>query len=192
MFATRTAIAASLVALLVACGGDDGPTGPGVTGACGVTPSGTMTAQVNGAAFTASLQTSAVLQSSGASAPNIAQVTGAECPSPGAITGRSITITVGRLTPITAGTYSLDPASQGLPAGSGYSGIATYTLSPNLWYSNLSDATGPGSGTITFTTVSPTRLAGTFQITAVAPTSNAANARGRTTITSGSFDIPVR
>jgi hypothetical protein len=108
------------------------------------------------------------------------------------VAGRGIIITVGRLTPITAGTYNLDAASQGLPAGSGYSGIASYTASPNLWYSNLSDATGPGSGTVTFTTVSATRLAGTFQVTAVAPTSNAANARGRTTITNGSFDIPVR
>lgn len=192
MLAVRKPVVALLFVVLVACGSDNDAVSPGVVGTCGPVASGTLTAQVNGAAFSSTLLTTAVVQSSGTNAPNLVQVNGAECPTSASASGRSIIITLGRLTPITPGTYSLDAASQGQPAGSGYSGIASYTLSPNLWYSNLSDATGPGSGTVTFTTVSATRVAGTFQFVGVAPTSNATTARGRTTITSGSFDIPVR
>jgi hypothetical protein len=176
-------------ALALACGGSDS-TAPQTTGTCGTTPTGVMTASVNGAAFSATFITQATIQNSTTLGPNIVQINGAECPVNG-VAGRQILITLGRLTPITPGTYNLDPASQGQPSGSGYSGIGQYVLAPNLWYSNLSDATGPGSGSITFTTVSATRLVGTFQLVTVPAGANGTTARQRTTITNGVFNIPT-
>ena len=185
----RVLIAASI--LLVACGGDsDGTTAP--NNSCAVTaPKGTMTASVNGAAFTANFIAQATIQNVSSTGPNIVQVNGVSCPATGAITGRQILFTVGRGTPITPGTYQLDAASQLQPPQSGYSGIGTMTLAPNLWYTNLSDATGPGSGSITFTTVTATRLAGTFQMVAVPVSSNESAARQRMTVTNGVFDVTV-
>lgn len=177
----------SLVAVVAtsACGSES--TGPAPVG-CGTIPAGTVTAAVDAQPFSASLLAQATIQNSTANGPNLVQLTGAECPSAGGAS-RQILITLGRLTPITAGTYQLNAASQGLPAGSGYTGIGQYTLAPNLWYSNLSDATGPGSGSVTFTTISATRIVGTFQLVTVANSANATTARQRVTITSGAFDI---
>lgn len=177
----------SLVAAVVlnGCGSDS--TGPQPVG-CGTTPAGTVTATVDGQPFAATLLAQTTIQNSTANGPNLVQITGAECPTAGGAS-RQILITLGRLTPITAGTYQLNAASQGLPAGSGYSGIGQYTLAPNLWYTNLSDATGPGSGSVTFTTVSATRVVGTFQLVTVANSANATTARQRVTITNGAFDI---
>jgi hypothetical protein len=171
---------------LAACGGSDS-TGPQTAG-CGMAPLGTMTASVNGQPFSATLAAQATIQNGTALGANIVQVNGVECGSAGAV-GRQILFTVGRLTPITPGTYQLSAASQQLPAGSGYSGIGQVTLAPNLWYANGSDAAGPGSGSITFTTVTATRLAGTFQLNAVANAANAAGARERMIVTNGAFDV---
>jgi|APMI01.1.fsa_nt_gi hypothetical protein len=150
-----------------------------------------MTAQVNGAAFSAGFSTSATVQNSSANGPNIVQVNGVGCPETVGGSARQILITVGRLTPLTPGTYQLDAASQGQPALSGYSGIGQYVVAPNLWYSNMSDASGAGSGSITFTTISSTRVAGTFQLVLASVASNATAARTRVTVTSGAFDIPI-
>lgn len=171
---------------LTACGGSDG-TSPQQTG-CGAAPTGTFTATVDGQTFLANLAISATIQNGTALGPNIVQVNGVECPN-GAISGRQILITVGRLTPITPGTYQLSAASQQQPPGSGYSGIGQVVRAPNLWYANLSDGSGAGSGSITFTTVTATRLAGSFQMSAVANPANAANAQQRVVVTGGLFDI---
>jgi hypothetical protein len=184
-FAVLCVATTSLV--LAACGGSDG-TAPAPTGNCGPVPQGTFTATVDGQPFAANFLTQATIQNGTAQGANIVQVNGVECPN-GAVSGRQILITVGRLTPITTGTYQLSAASQQQPPGSGYSGIGQVVRAPNLWYANLSDATGPGSGSITFTTVTATRLAGTFQLTAVANTANAANARQRIVVTNGAFDL---
>jgi len=188
--ARAAALGAALLAAcslaLAACGGSDS-TGPQTTG-CGTAPLGTMTASVNGQPFSATLVAQATIQNSTASGANIVQVNGVECGNAGAV-GRQILVTVGRLTPITPGTYQLSAASQQLPAGSGYSGIGQVTLAPNLWYANMSDAAGPGSGSITFTTVTATRLAGTFQLVAVANAANTAAARERMIVTNGTFDV---
>lgn len=179
----------SLVPLLLAaaCGG--GSTAPAVT--CAFTPPrGTMTAQLNGKAFTADFSTQATIQNSTALGPNIVQVSGVGCIDGTATRVHQVLITVGRLTPITPGTYQLDAASQQKPAGSGYSGIGQYVSAPNLWYSNISDTGGPGSGSVTFTTVTSTRLAGSFSIVFAANGSNTSGNTGRVTAT-GSFDIPT-
>lgn len=184
--ALRTSIATIAATIaFAACGSDS--TGPQQVG-CGTTPAGTVTAAVDGQPFTATLLAQTTIQNSTANGPNLVQLTGAECPTTGGAS-RQILITLGRLTPITAGTYQLNAASQGLPAGSGYTGIGQFSLAPNLWYTNLSDATGPGSGSVTFTTISATRIVGTFQLQTVANSANATTARQRVVITNGAFDI---
>jgi hypothetical protein len=178
-------------ALLLACGGGSDTTAPNTSG-CGLAaPKGTMTATVNGVAFTAGFIAQATIQNSTPNGFNALQVNGVSCPASGSFVGRQILFTIGRGTPFTTGTYQLDAASQLQPPQSGYTGIGTVSLSPNLWYSNLSDATGPGSGSITFTTITATRLVGTFQMVAVPVSSNESSAKQRVTITNGAFDVSV-
>lgn len=175
--------------VLLACSGDSNPAAP--SGTClGGVRNGTMTATVNGAAFSAGFSSQATIQNGTANGPNIVQVQGVACPEGGLIP-RQIIITLGRLTPITMGTYGLDAAAQGKPPQSGYSGIGSLSIAPNLWYANLSDAAGAGSGSITIASISATRVSGTFQLVAVPAVSNSSSARDRMTITSGSFDLTV-
>ena len=180
---TRWAFALASTVALVACGGGGGPAAPG----CVNIGTGRMSATVAGNAFTASQFATSLYQNTTPNGPNIVQINGVECAiTPGV--ARQILITIGRNTPITAGTYPLDPASQGI---GGYSGIGQYVLVPGLWYSNLRDGATSGTGTITFTTVSSTRLVGSFSFTAVPATTNGAADRATVAVTSGTFDIPV-
>ncbi len=190
---SRLAISGVVLAslLFTSCGGSSDTTGPSAQCAV-VPPRGTMTAQVNGAAFSANFSTAATISNSTSFGPNIVQVSGVGCVDGTATRTQQLLITIGRLTPITPGTYRLDAAAQQQPAGSGYSGIGQFISAPNLWYANLSDAAGPGSGSVTFTTVTATRLAGTFSIVFVAAGSNAAGNTGRMTATNGAFDISTQ
>lgn len=186
-------VRAMLIApLLSACGGSNGDaTGPSAS--CALTaPRGSLTAQVNGAAFTSNFATAATIQNSNAQGPNIVQVSGAGCVNGSATRTQQIIVTLGRLTPITVGTYQLSAAAQGQPTGSGYSGIGAFISSSNQWYSNRSDAAGEGSGSITFTTITATRLTGTFSLVLAAATSNASGNTGRVTVANGTFDIPTQ
>ncbi len=178
--------------LLAACGGGSDATGPGDTFACTVSPpSGTVTATVNGTPFSATLTAQATIQNDRVNGANVIQVNGVSCPARAGEAPRQILFTIGRITPITPGTYQLDSASQLKPPQSGYSGIGLVAVAPSLWYSNLRDATGPGSGSITFTTITATRLTGTFQMVGVPAQSNGTSARDRVTITNGVFDVTV-
>jgi hypothetical protein len=179
----RCALALVATVTLAACGGGDGPVAP----TCAATGSGRLTATVSGTAFSASQFARVTYQNTTALGPNIVQINAVEC----AVTpnvARQILITIGRLTPITAGTYPLDPASQGV---SGYSGIGQFIHVPSLWYSNLRDGAINGSGSITFTTVSSTRLVGSFTFSAVPAPGNAAADRSVVAVTGGTFDIPI-
>lgn len=189
---SRLAISGIVLAslLFTSCGGSSEPTGPSAQCAV-VPPRGTMTAQVNGAAFTANFSTAATISNSTSLGEHRAGVRCGLC-------GRhrhahAADSDHDRTThPITPGTYRLDAAAQQQPAGSGYSGIGQFVSAPNLWYANLSDATGPGSGSVTFTTVTATRLAGTFSVVFVAASSNASGNTGRMTATNGTFDISTQ
>lgn len=176
--------------VLVACGGGDA-TAPTANNCAVAPPNGTVTATVDGEPFVAALTAQATIQNSTPNAPNIVQVNGVACPAGAGASARQILFTIGRLTPITPGTYLLDAASQSQPPQSGYSGIGLVALAPNLWHAHLSDNDGPGSGSITFTTITATRLTGTFQLVAVATPSNASAARERVTVTSGAFDVSI-
>lgn len=151
-----------------------------------------MTAQVNGAAFTANFSTQATIQNATALGPNIVQISGVGCVDGTATRVQQVLITIGRLTPITPGTYALDAAAQSQPPGSGYSGIGSYVSAPNLWYSNLNSAAGAGSGSITFTTITATRLAGTFSLILAPAPGNGTGFTNRVTVSNGVFDIPAR
>lgn len=175
-----------LSALLLACGGGSDATAPNNNNAClGAAPKGTMTATVNGAAFTAAFIAQATIQNSNPNGFNTLQVNGVSCPASGAFVGRQIIVTLGRGTPFTTGTYQLNLTSQ----QGGFSGIGTVSLAPNIWTSV--DATGTGSGSITFTTITATRLAGTFQMVAAPASSNDASNKQPLTITNGVFDLNV-
>lgn len=179
-----------LSALLIACGGGSDSTAPNNNNAClGAAPKGTMTATVNGAAFTAAFIAQATISNSTASGFNTVQVNGVSCPASGAFVGRQIIITIGRNTPITTGTYQLSLAGQGQPPQSGFSGIGTVSLAPNIW--TTVEGSGTGSGSVTFTTITATRLAGTFQMVAVPASGNDASSKTAVTITGGAFDVNV-
>jgi hypothetical protein len=179
----RRALTVGTTVALAACGGGGGVAAP----TCTSTGTGRMTATVSGTAFTASQFATATYQNTTVNGPNVVQVNGVECSiTPGV--ARQILITIGRTTPVTAGTYPLDPASQGV---GGYSGSGQFIRVPSLWYSNLRDGTTNGSGTVTFTTVSSTRLVGSFTFSAVPLASNGAADRATVTVTGGTFDIPI-
>lgn len=150
-----------------------------------------MTAQLNGAPFSANFSTQATIRNGTPLGSNIVQISGVGCVEGTATRVQQVLITVGRLTPITPGTYALDAAAQAQPPGSGYSGIGTYASAPNLWYTNLNSPAGAGTGSVTFTTVTATRLAGTFSLVLAPAPSNAAGFTNRVTITNGAFDISV-
>lgn len=199
-FLPRGMLTPILIALLAtACGGGDDapgsangtPTGPNAS--CALTPpTGTMTAQLNGAAFTANFSTQATIQNTTALGPNIVQISGVGCVDGTATRVQQVLITIGRLTPITPGTYALDAAAQSQPPGSGYSGIGTYASAPNLWYTNLNSAAGAGSGTVTFTAITATRLAGTFSLVLAPAPGNGTGFTNRVTVSNGAFDISTR
>jgi len=186
-FSTLFLVAAT--PLLVACGDDNDATAPNNNACLGAAPKGTMTATVNGAAFSAGFIAQATIQNSNPSGFNTVQVNGVSCPASGAVIGRQIIITLGRNTPVTTGTYQLSLASQLQPPQSGFSGIGTVSLSPNIW--TTVDGAGTGSGSITFTTITATRLVGTFQMVAAPASSNDASSKQPLTITNGVFDLNV-
>lgn len=184
----RTMLVAPLLGALSGCGGD--AAGPGASPCAPSAPSGTMTAQVNGLAFTANALTLATIQNNATPGQNSIAVHGMACVS-GSTNTDKIYILLQRQIPFTVGTYQLSPDAQGQPAGSGYSGSASFTqVNAGTWYSNLNDAAGPGSGSITFTTITATRLAGTFSLVLVRTPGNTNSSTGRVTVTNGTFDIP--
>lgn len=183
----RATLVASLLAASSGCGD---ATGPGASPCAPSAPRGTMTAQVNGATFTANALTLATIQNNATPGQNTLSVHGMACVSGSANTDK-ILILLQRQTPFTVGTYQLSADAQGQPAGSGYSSSALYTtVTGGAWYSFGSDASGPASGSITFTTITATRLAGTFSLALVASSLNQGANSGRVTITNGTFDIP--
>lgn len=184
----RTMLVAPLLGALSGCGSD--AVGPSASPCAPSAPRGTMTAQVNGAAFTANATTLATIQNNAVQGQNTLSVHGMACVA-GTTSTNKILIVLTRQTPFTVGTYQLSPGAQGQPAGSGYVGTASYfATSGGSWISSYSDTAGPGSGSITFTAITATRLAGTFSLTLVVPTFDKSGTTGRVTVTNGTFDIP--
>lgn len=160
MMMKRTlALATALVLAAAACGDED-PTGPDGN-------DGEMEATVGGAPFEASTTTGTLVEGTF----NIA----------GTETSGSTTtvITINVVDAEEGGTFDLDPTV----AGTFGQVTITGSGSTSTWTTTLS----PGEGSITFTTLSADRAAGTFQFTGQA--SSGTSATGQKTVTSGTFDI---
>jgi hypothetical protein len=142
------------------CGGGGDAVGPDAD----VTPAGTkrLTASHDGAAWTASVRLGAFNQGG----LTIAGHDGA---------GRNLNIAALRITG--PGTYALGP-------GNAAGAVATWVDGTGQY----SSAASGGSGTITLTAASLTRVAGTFSFVASSPAASTGQAR-TVTITNGAFDL---
>lgn len=162
----RTLALAAALALTVAACGDDGPTGPG--GGDG----DEMAATVGGVAFD---PPGLSVQGNFAAAQDLFTLVGTHTSG-----GSTTVITLNVLGADEPGTYELNPNFAGT---FGQVGVTTgQTIA--VWSTILA----PGNGSITFTTLTADRAAGTFQFTGQA--SNA-GATGQKTVTSGTFDVDL-
>ena len=161
------------VALTVACGGGNSPTSPSLPSLPGssnltMLNRGTLRATVDGTPWQSALATGGIASFAGLPP----QLTLSAVSSTSSL-GLSISA------PAAAGTYDVAGTSSGFASFSLIEGIAA-----SWWVSPLA----PGSsGTLTITTATATRIAGTFSFTAVA------RAQGLTpatrTVTNGTFDV---
>ncbi|HEX3928009.1 MAG TPA: DUF6252 family protein [Gemmatimonadales bacterium] len=145
---------------LAACGGSSTPTGSNNNNGNNTNVHGTMTATVNGSAFSASYISRATVSG------NIISIVGEQVLGTTNIT--SITFAVGN---ISVGTFSLANTDA-------HGGNAILTLGTNVY----SSAASGGSGSVIFTAYDSTHIAGTFSFVGVASTGNA-------TVTNGQFDL---
>jgi hypothetical protein len=156
----RLAVIASFA--LLACGGDGG-TGPTNNGG-----TNSMQATVQGVAFAPTSQTVGASYASG-----VFTLQGSTTSSPYVVVQINVTNATG------AGTYNLSPGF------AGDFGQVSITDGSNIstWTTVLS----PGTGTITFSTLTATRAQGTFQFTGQeAP---GTSATGQRSVTSGTFNV---
>jgi hypothetical protein len=157
----RRALSHSLFTILIAgtaCGGGSGnPTAPPGSGS-----GGTMTAQVNGSAWTATITKRAFTGGGG-----LITVQGQDG------SNRIITIVARAAAP---GTYSL-------AIGNGLGHNALYTVAASSWSTLLQG----GTGTFTITTFTTTQVTGTFSFTAISNVSGTAPVQ----VTNGQFDLPI-
>ncbi len=159
---TKRILAAIAGILMVAGCSSNSSTGPdGNTGGA----TGTLTATVNGAPFSATFHTTATVTN------NIVVVQGEE-QAGGAYTYNLITIAIGNFS--APGTFSL-------ALGNANGANALWTAGTADWSTAL---TG-GTGTITVTAYNATHIAGTFSFTAVS-SAGADNV----VVTNGKFDVP--
>lgn len=159
----RHALSLTACLTLLACGDDTG-TGPGPGGA-----GASMNATVSGAAFAPPALTI------GASyVNNVLSIQGSTTASP--VTA----ITINVLDVTGTGTYQLNPNVAGT-----FGQVAiTNGATAQVWTTALS----PGNGSITISTLSATRVKGTFTFTAQFASGGAT---GQKSVTSGTFDIPL-
>lgn len=143
-------------ALLVACGDDNGTNDDG-----GDDPS-TLTATIDGLAFTANAAVTAV------QGAETLTITGTNSNNRGIV----ISLPIASQQATKTGTYD---------AGPGFAGVVTYNIGMSLYQTSAAG----GTGTVTVTSYSATRVAGTFSVTAV----GTAGTVGNRVITNGAFDV---
>jgi hypothetical protein len=165
---------ALLFVSLTACGGSDSATGP--TG----TTNGTFTATIDGQAWVSTSNQITGGTASTSSIPGYVILTGSKVVS--ATNYTTLTLALGYLAG--TGTYPLgvNPVStaggSGLVFGVQGTGIGT-------WSTNF---TG-NAGTLTITSLTATRIVGTFQFTA--PPQSFTTTTGTRVVTNGAFDLPL-
>ena len=171
-----------LLALLAACGGgDDGGTGPGDI----TLPNGTMTARVNGQPWRATFVVQATVSRQAPNTISLFQISGVDTVGTGINRPRQIIVTVAGLGVATPGTYQL----MGPSGGQTSSGQGQFTIMSSIW--NTAVVPTMSGGTITVTSLTAERIAGTFSFTAPAAASNPAADRQPVSITEGEFDIRI-
>jgi hypothetical protein len=160
---------ASLVLLVVGCGGGASPTDPNTPPPPAPLPGGgSASAQVNGQAFAPITTASATHAFSGGYNISLNRVQGLDA--------RAININLMNI--VGTGTYPLG-------TGAGVSGgLGIYAEAGGGWGTPLSG----DAGTITLSTLTDTRIAGTFSFTADVLSTGATGVR---TITGGAFDLPL-
>ena len=162
-----------LLCSLAACGGGGSTTGP-----LGGTTSGTFTATIDGQPWVSTTNQTA---SSGANGvPGIVTLTGTKVVS--ATNYTTITLALGYLSG--PGTYPLG-VNQGTTAGGSGLVFATQGTSIGTWSTNLLG----NAGTVTITSLTSTRIVGTFQFTA--PPQSFTTTTGTRTVTNGAFDLAL-
>jgi len=168
-----------LLLLLTGCGGggDDSPTGPGPGPSATV---GTFTATLDGTAWVST--TNQVVGTSGGQnqVPGVITMTGTQVSS--ATNYTTITVTLGYIAG--TGTYPLG-VNHGTTAGGIGTVFAPQGGSFGTWSTNLTGA----AGTVNVTSLTSTRIAGTFQFTA--PPQTFTSTTGTRVVTNGAFDMPL-
>lgn len=160
----------ALLALALACGGSNtGPSGNGI---------GTFTATIDGAAWASDAPTLQV--SSSATIPGTLVISGTKVIS--ATNYTSLALFLGYIAG--PGTYPLG-VNQGTTAGGGGSVTSQASGVLGIWSSGFSGA----AGTVTITSLTSTRMTGTFQFTALPQSGSQAS--GNRVVTNGSFDVPL-
>lgn len=183
------ATASAALLLAAACGGGGGgEAGTTEPGASAGLANGTMTATVNGVAWRASLSVQATVQRSPAGQISVFQISGVDTVGVPVTRARQIILTGGMTTPLAVGTYRL----AGPAAGSPGTVSGQFNQATAIWNTLPGAGAAAGSGTLTVTTLTDTRIAGTFDFTANAASSNPADARQPTTVTQGRFDVALR
>ena len=160
----RSALGAILLGAVAACGGGGGGGGP-------PPGSGALTATIDGQAFAS--DASAATATVAASAPGAYALSGSKVISSTNFT--RISLTLYNLT--VPGTYPLGVT------GVMFGGLASVSEAVPTWLTPLSGA----SGTVTVSTLTASRIGGTFAFTAAAPL----DPTSTRTVTNGSFDLPV-
>src|SRR5690606_21615456 len=156
----------------IACGGGgDGPTGPGGGGGGGGGEN-LLTARFNDVPWTATPSTIAPFGTTTA-IPGSLSFYGATISG----TTRQLALMLGRIPG--PGTYPL-----GMNSGTGAGGVATILEGSQTWTTPLSGA----AGAVTITTLTDTRVAGTFAFEA---TPLVAGTLSPVTVTEGRFDVPL-
>jgi hypothetical protein len=167
-------IPCALILALVGCGGGgNGSTGPDPSGA-----TGTFTAVIDGQSWVSTTN-----QTTGAGSsqiPGLVTLTGTKIA--GATDYTSISLALGYVAG--TGTYPLG-VNQGTTAGGG----ATVTTVQGTAFSVWSTQFPGDAGTVTVTSLTDTRIKGTFQFNAKAQTTSSAT--GTKVVTTGTFDLPV-
>jgi len=161
-FGWRSALGALLLGAVVACGGSGGGGGGPPPG------SGALTATIDGQAFAS--DASAATATVTASAPGFYALAGTKSTNLTTISLALYNLTV-------PGTYPLGVT------GVMFGGLASVSEAVPTWLTPLSGA----SGTVTVSTLTASRIVGTFAFTAAAPL----DPTSTRTVTNGSFDLPV-
>lgn len=175
---SRARFLAGAMSVLAGCGGGGGDGGGGTQPGGNGTVSGSFTASIDGQSWTADAATMTVSGQAQPSRPGVVVLAGGQVAS-----GISLSISLAFIRG--PGTYPL-----GVNIGTNAGGIATITeahgTNVESWNTSLTGA----AGTVTITTRTSTRIAGTFSCTATALLGTSPSPASRI-VTNGSFDVTL-